>query len=70
VAGEGELGPGDAIKRVRRDENGVTVVDVLRLIVEENGDSELLRRALRVPALADVWRREFLERLANLSPGE
>ena len=65
VAGEGEIGPGDAIERVRRDENGVTVADVLRLIVEEKGDGELLRRALRVPALADVWRREFLERLAG-----
>ena len=68
VVEEGEIGSGDAIERVRRDENGVTVADVLRLIVDEKGDSELLRRALRVPALADVWQREFRERLANLSP--
>jgi MOSC domain-containing protein YiiM len=64
VLDEGELEAGDGIDLVRRDEHRVTVADVWRLALAEESDGDLLRRALAVSALADVWRREFMERLA------
>jgi MOSC domain-containing protein YiiM len=66
VLEEGEVAAGDPIRQEARDENGVTVADVLRMAVTQPGDPDLLRRALRVKALAGYWRQEFLERLRGL----
>ncbi|HEY1378308.1 MAG TPA: MOSC domain-containing protein [Gemmataceae bacterium] len=66
VAGEGDLAAGDAIELVRTDEAAPTVTDVFRLIVDDRENVDELRRALRAPALAAVWRTEFAEWLANL----
>jgi MOSC domain-containing protein YiiM len=63
VVEEGEVGAGDPIERVREDENRVAVTEMLRLIVADRADADALRRVLRVPALAAVWRQEFQERL-------
>lgn len=65
VLEEGEVGPGDAVELVREDENQVTVTDLLRLKVQDKDNTELLRRALRVPKLAAVWRQEFEDRLGR-----
>jgi MOSC domain-containing protein YiiM len=67
VVEEGELGAGDPIERVREDENRVAVTEMLRLIVAGGTaiDADSLRRVLRVPALAAVWRQEFQERLGS-----
>lgn len=51
VVQEGEIGVGDAIERVSRDENNVTVADIVKIYVRE-ADDHLVRRALQVPALA------------------
>jgi len=65
IVREGELGAGDAMERVHEDENRVTVTDVVRLYLERKGpsDPDLLRRAVRVEALAAGWREHFLKRL-------
>lgn len=62
VLQEGELGTGDAIELVSRDENNVTVVDIIRLY-ERQGNSELLRRAVEVKALAEGWRSYFQQQI-------
>jgi MOSC domain-containing protein YiiM len=66
VVEEGDVAAGDPIELVRADEAAPTVADLFRLIIEDKDDVSLIRRALRVPALAAVWREEFTERLANL----
>ena len=67
IAQEGEIGAGDAMERIHEDENRVTVVDVVRLYLERKGtsDPELLRRAVRVEALAEGWREHFRKRLGE-----
>lgn len=67
VTQEGELGAGDAMERIHEDENGVTVVDIVRLYMDRHGESDpdLLRRAVAVEALAEGWREHFRKRLTD-----
>ena len=65
VLREGEVGAGDAIQLVARDELGVSIAEVTRLYVGEHPDHEALRRAIRAPALPASWRAHFLERLEH-----
>jgi MOSC domain-containing protein YiiM len=67
VTQEGELGAGDAMERIHEDENGVTVVDIVRLYMDRHGESDpdLLRRAVAVEALAKGWREHFRKRLTD-----
>jgi MOSC domain-containing protein YiiM len=63
VLDEGELGSGDTVERVHEDENQLTVTELLRLIVHDRTNADLMRRALRVRHLAAVWRKKFESRL-------
>ena len=65
VLREGEVGAGDAIELVARDEPGVSIAEITRLYVGKDPDDEALRRAIRVPALPASWRAHFLERLGH-----
>ena len=67
VAQEGEIGAGDAMERIHEDENGVTVVDIVRPLSRPKGrsDPDLLRRAASVEALAEGWREHFRKRLSG-----
>jgi len=65
VLREGEVGAGDVIQLLARDELGVSIAEVTRLYVGEHPDHEALRRAIRVPALPASWRAHFLERLEH-----
>jgi MOSC domain-containing protein YiiM len=64
VLREGEVGAGDAIELISRDENNVTVKDIVRLVTGE-GSIATLQRAVRIESLAEGWRQEFLEQLAQ-----
>src|SRR5258706_15633295 len=66
VSREGEVGAGDEIKVISRDENTVPVSEITRLYIAkryDDGDVKSLRRALRVGALPDGWKQYFGERL-------
>lgn len=63
VQREGEVGAGDEIELVWRDENNVTVADILRLYVGDKNDVETLRRAVAVEALPESWREHFRQQL-------
>jgi MOSC domain-containing protein YiiM len=66
VSREGEVGAGDEIKVVSRDENAVPVSEITRLYIAkryDDGDVKSLRRALRVVALPESWKEYFRERL-------
>jgi len=64
VEREGEVGAGDEIELLARDENNVTVADITRLYARDRGDFETMRRALAVEALPEKWRRQFGQQLS------
>ena len=63
VLQEGEVGAGDTIERISRDDGEVTVSDVFRLIGKDRDDTETLRRAVQVKTLPDSLRSHFLNNL-------
>jgi MOSC domain-containing protein YiiM len=62
VAREGEIGAGDAIHVLSRDENRVSVADIVRLYAFDRDDLAGMRRAAAVAALPESWRSYFIER--------
>lgn len=64
VLKEGDIGAGDEINLVRRDDNNVTVKDIVQLISGE-GDVTTIRRAFNIKALPEVWRKELLDYLVK-----
>lgn len=62
VVQEGEVGAGDAIEQVSRDENNITAADIVKIYVRE-ADDDLTRRALQVPALAADLRSHFQQQI-------
>jgi MOSC domain-containing protein YiiM len=63
VLREGVISTGDAIEIQREDRYHVTVMDVVRLYMDDHVDPELLLRAIEVPSLPGSWREYFRERL-------
>ncbi len=59
VLREGEIGAGDEIVRVGKDENRVSISDALKVYLGAPGSGEIRERALRVKYLSDAWREEF-----------
>ena len=66
VTREGELGAGDRIEILSRDQNGVTVPDIVRLYLDGDKDPDGLARAASVEALPDNWKSHFADQLARL----
>ena len=67
VEREGEVGAGDAIARVGRDPNGVSISEIARLYTAKTfsqRDADVVRRALEVAALPDGWKEYLRNRLA------
>jgi len=67
VLQEGEVGAGDRITVIGRDEHAVTVADITRLYVREKDDVRMLRRAVQIEALPDSWRGYFKKSIEKLS---
>jgi len=65
VEREGEVGAGDEIELIARDEHNVTVADITRLYARDRGDFETMRRALAVEALPETWRQHFRQKLSG-----
>jgi MOSC domain-containing protein YiiM len=64
VAREGELGAGDPLELVARDEDSLTVAQLLD-VYYGGDDRALLARAAALPGLAASWREELDRRLAR-----
>ena len=68
VTREGEVGAGDEIKPVTRDDNAVPVPEITRLYIAKSYDQNdvaSVRRALQVAALPESWKAYFRERLSR-----
>ena len=65
VTKTGELGAGDEIEMISRDENRVTVTDIVRLWVDDKDDIETMSRALKIDVLPEGWKQPFRERIAG-----
>ena len=63
VLQEGEVGAGDEIELIRRDDNNVTVKDVVRIYTVDKDDVQTMERAIKVKDLPDGWRPHFIEQL-------
>ncbi len=59
VLQEGEVGAGDTLELVSRDDNNITVADITQLYVREENNPELLHRAAQLEALPQSWRDYF-----------
>lgn len=62
VLKEGEVGPGDQVELIEKNDSGVTVIDVTRLYTDR-GNVDLLRRASATEALPNSWRDYFRKRI-------
>lgn len=70
VLKEGEVGVGDEIVSLEKNESSVRVVEVTRLYSSEKANKELIRKALATEALTEDWREFLQERLEKLDHEE
>jgi MOSC domain-containing protein YiiM len=67
VLEEGEVGAGDAIRRLSKAERSVTVADIVRIYADRsNKNLDLIHRAIQTEALPDRWRDYFSRRLQGV----
>jgi len=64
---EGEVEAGDSIDLISKDENNITIKDIVRLYVKDNKDIESMQRAIRVKDLPIGWRNHFREQIKQLT---
>ena len=69
VLEEGEVGAGDAIERVERGPEAMTVAEVDGLLYLPGHAHRDLMRALRIPALSEGWQGSFQELLERAPDG-
>ncbi len=67
VLREGDVGAGDDLKSIEKNQSGVRVIDVTRLYASQKGNKELLRRAVVTEALPESWRSYFEKKLKKLA---
>jgi len=65
VLQEGEVAAGESIELVARDQNGITVAEIVNLYSADAANQDLLRRVSELSALPESWRDYFRKRLWN-----
>ncbi|WP_298908878.1 MOSC domain-containing protein [uncultured Nostoc sp.] len=63
VLQEGEVGVGDTLELMSRDDNNVTVANIIQLYMREQNNPELLHCAAQLEALPASWRDYFQEQI-------
>jgi MOSC domain-containing protein YiiM len=63
VMNEGDLEQGDEIKLIKKDENNVTITDIVRLYTVNKDDLQTMERAIKVKDLPNGWKFHFIEQL-------
>lgn len=67
VLKEGEVKAGALIELLSRDENRISISDIVRLYAFEKDDLAMLRRVVRLEALSESWREYFQHQLQKLA---
>ena len=65
VIKKGEISAGDSIELLKRDDEGVTVADIVNLYGRDATNQDLLRRVSELFSLPKSWRDYFRKRLWN-----
>jgi MOSC domain-containing protein YiiM len=63
VEQEGDVGAGDTVELISRNQAGITIAEMNRLFVRERYNRDLLQKAIATAALPESWRDYFLPRL-------
>jgi MOSC domain-containing protein YiiM len=66
VLEEGEVGAGDTIEQIRKDPNGITISDVVRLYASDKENIQMMQLAVKVEPLPDGWKHYFLEKIKRI----
>ncbi len=66
VEEEGEVGAGDVIEVISRNQSGVTIAEMNRLFTSDRYHRELLEKAVATAALPASWRDYFEPRLHDV----
>lgn len=67
VEQEGSVAAGDAFELLSREQDGITISEMNRVLVRDRYNPDLLRKAINTPALPEHWREYFAERLHRLA---
>jgi len=63
VTKTGDLAADDDVELLARDENKVSVTDIVRVWVEDKGDVDTMKRALNIGSLPETWKGPFRDRI-------
>jgi MOSC domain-containing protein YiiM len=67
VIKEGEIGTNDTIKLIKKDDNNVTIKNIVELVTKEDKENTILmEKAIKVQDLPQGWKQYFLEKLSHL----
>ncbi|HEY6535508.1 MAG TPA: MOSC domain-containing protein [Candidatus Nitrosocosmicus sp.] len=66
VIREGIVEAGNTIHLLKKDENNITIKDILLLFQKKIKDIKLMNRALKVDALPDSWKEYFSSQLSKI----
>ena len=66
VVEQGEVGTGDHIEFLNREEPSLSIAEVNRIYSAKSPDRETLERSLHVKTLPESWRSRFRARLAEI----
>lgn len=66
VMNEGELEQGDEIKLIKKDENSVTIKDIVRIYTIDKDDIQTIERAIKIKDLPNGWRYHFIKQLEQV----
>jgi MOSC domain-containing protein YiiM len=70
IVEEGEVGAGDALEFAGRDDDSLTVADIVQLYRNGTGKRDLLARASQHQALPENWRKHFLNHLEKIDKSQ
>jgi MOSC domain-containing protein YiiM len=65
VTRTGDLGAGDNIEMLTRDDNKVSVTDIVRVWIEDKGDVDTMSRALNIGSFPETWKEAFQHRISK-----
>ena len=66
VIKEGEIGTNDTIKLIKKDDNNVTIKNIVELVTKEDKENTILmEKAIKVQDLPQGWKQYFLEKLSH-----